>query len=93
MSGMFTLLEVDSGVDSSSSNDTRAPNIAVGITRGSRLCLELEEVYARYVLSLSKFKLEDQLCLAAKVDIIHIHRLQSALNEIVKHMDDNKLYR
>jgi hypothetical protein len=86
---MFTLLEVSS----SSSNDTRAPNIAVEITRGSRLCLEWDEVYARYVLSLSKFKIDDQLCFAAKVDIAHMNRLQSALNAIVKHIDDNKLYR
>ena len=74
---MFTLLEVDSGVGIIS-NDTRAPNIAVKITRGSRLCLEWDEVYAKYVLSLSKFKTEDQLCFAAKVDIVHANRLQSA---------------
>jgi hypothetical protein len=92
MSGKFTLLEVDSGAGSRSS-DTRVPNIVVKITRGSRLCLEWHEVYTRYALSLSKFKLEDQLCFAAKVDIAHIHRLQSTLNARVKYIEDNKLYR
>jgi hypothetical protein len=90
MSGMFTLLEVDSGVDD---NSTRAPNIAVEITKGSRLCLEWDAVYARYVISLSKFKMEDQLCFSAKVDIAHVNRLQCALSALVKHIEDNKQYR
>ena len=90
MSGMFTLLEVDSGVDA---NNTRAPNIAVEITKGSRFCLEWDAVYARYVISLSKFKMEDQLCFAAKVDIAHVNRLQCALSALVKHIEDNKQYR
>ena len=91
MSGMFTLLEVDSGAGSSS-NDTRAPNIAVEITRGSRLCLEWDEVYARYVISLSKFKLEEQLCFAVKLNIVHINRIQAALDTLVKYIEENKLY-
>ena len=40
MSGAFTLLEINDGTDSSSSNDIRLPNVAVEITAGCRLCLE-----------------------------------------------------
>ena len=48
-------------------------------------------MYARYVIFLSKFKLEEQLCFAAKLDIMHIHRLVTALNFIMKYIVDNKL--
>ena len=40
---------------------------------------------ARYVISLSKFKLEEQLYFAAKVNIMHIERLHDSLNALVKH--------
>ena len=41
--------------------------------------------------SLSKFKLEEQLCFAAKLNILHIHRLQAAVSAIVKYIEDNSL--
>ena len=60
---LFTLLKVDSGAGNSI-NDTKArvPNLAVEITRGSLLSLECDDMYAGYVISLSKSKLEEQLC-------------------------------
>ena len=91
MSGTFTLLEVDGGAGSSS-NDTRVPNVAVEITRGCRLSLEWNDMYARYVMSLSKFKMEEQLCFAAKLNIVHINRLQAALDALVKYIDEKKMH-
>jgi hypothetical protein len=89
---MFTLLEVDGGEGRSNDTKTRVPNITVEITRGFRLSLEWDDIFARYVASLSKSKLEDQLGFAAKLDIVHINRLQAALNTIVKYIEENKLY-
>ena len=77
MSGLFTLLEVDSRASSSSRNDTktRVPNVAVEIPRGFWLSLEWDDMYAIYV----------------KLDIMHIHRFQANLDGIIKHIEDNKL--
>ena len=73
MSGLFTLLEVDSGAGHSNDTQTRVPNIAVEITKGGRQSLEWDEMHARYVISLSKFKLEEQLCFAVKlIECIYI---------------------
>ena len=47
--------------------------------------------YARYVTSSSKFKLEEQLCFAAKLNIMPIHKIQAALNIIVKYIEDHML--
>ena len=81
MRGLFTLLEVDSRVGSNDTN-TRVPNLAVEITRRCQLSLEWDEMLGKYVISLSKFKLEEQLCIAADFKIIHMHRIQFALNAI-----------
>ena len=91
MSGTFTLLELDGGAGSSNDTRARVPNVAVEITRGCRLSLEWDDMYARYVISLSKFKLEEQLCFAAKLNIVHINRLQAALDTLVKYIEENKL--
>ena len=40
-------------------------------------------MFARYVMSLIKFKLDEQLCFAAKVNIMHIQRLQDGLKASV----------
>ena len=51
MSGLFTILEVDSGVGNSSNDiKTRVPNVAVEITRMSRLSLEWDGMYAKYFI-------------------------------------------
>ena len=55
MSGAFTLLEIDDRAGSS--KDVRLPNVAAEITGGCRLCLEWDDMHARYVISLSKFKM------------------------------------
>ena len=47
-------------------------------------------MFARYVISLRKFKLKEQLRFAVKLNIMHINRLQAALNAIVKHIEDEK---
>ena len=88
---MFTLLEVDSGAGNS--NDTKAtiPNVAVEITRGSRPSLEWDNMCTIYMISLSKFKLEEQLCFTAKLNIMYMHIFQAALNVIVKYIEENKL--
>ena len=78
MSGLFTLLKVDSG-GGSDETKTRVPNIAVKITRGYRLSFGCDEMFARYVISLSKFKLEEQFCFAVKLNIMHIRTLQNDL--------------
>ena len=88
---MFTLLEVDSGSVSSNVTKTILPNVAAEIISGCRLGLEWDELYARYVISLSKLKLEDQLFFAAKLNIMLKHRIQAALNAIMKCINYNKL--
>ena len=50
----------------------KLPNIAVEITRGSQQSPEWDEMCARYGIPLSKFKLDQQLCFAAKLNITHI---------------------
>ena len=92
MSAMFILLELDCGAGSSNDIKTRVPNVAVEITRGSQLSLEWDDMYARYVISLNNFKLEEQLCFAAKLDIVHINKLEASLNTLVKYIEENKLY-
>ena len=91
MSGLFTPLEVDSGGGNSNDTKTKVPILAVEITRGCRLSLKWDDTYARNVISLSKFKLEEQLCFTAKLNIMHIHKLQAALNAVVKYIEDNNL--
>jgi len=59
---------------SGSEMQIRAPNVAVEIIRGYWLTLESDEIFARYAISLSKLKLEKQLCFAAKVNTILVHR-------------------
>jgi hypothetical protein len=88
MSG-FTLLQVE-GVDNND-RKTRVPNVAVEIAKDCRLTFEWDDMFGRYVISLSKFKLEEQLCFAPKVNIMHTSRLQLGLNAIMKHVEDNKL--
>ena len=39
----------------------RVSNVALEITRGCRLTLEWDEMFARYVISLSTFKLEEHM--------------------------------
>ena len=90
MSGLFTLSEVDSGTESKDTR-TRAPKVAEKITRGYQTSLEWDEMSARYVMSWSKFKLEEQLYFAAKRNITHMRRLQGALNAKVKYIKDNNL--
>ena len=58
----------------------RVPNVAVEITRGCQLTLEWDKMFAQCVISLGKLKAEEQLCIAAKVNIMHIQRLQDGLN-------------
>ena len=62
------LLEVHSRV--SSGMKTRVPKVAVEISRGCRLTLKCSETFGRYAKSLSRFKLEEQLCFVAKINIM-----------------------
>ena len=87
----FTLSEDDREAGISNDTKTRIPNVAVEITRRFRLSLESEDMYATYLISLSKLQLEEQLWVATKLNIKNINRLQSALNAIVKYIEDNKL--
>ena len=91
MSAMFILFEVDSRAGSRNDTKMRVPNVAVEINRGCRLSFGWDDIYARYVISLSKFKLEEQLCFAAKLNIVHINRPQAALEALVKYIEENKL--
>ena len=75
MSGLFTLLEVDSGACNSNDTKTRVQKGAIEIIRGPQLSPQWHDMYARYVISLSEFRLEQQLRFAAKLDTVHIHRL------------------
>ena len=88
MSG-FTVLQLE-GVDSDVVKK-RAPNVPVEIGKHCRLACEWDEIFGRYVISLNKCKLEEQLCFAAKVNIMYISRLQHELNAIVKHIEENRL--
>ncbi|XP_065584274.1 ankyrin-1-like, partial [Artemia franciscana] len=73
----FTILEGEG--DSSGKRNPRAPNVAVETTRSCRLTLEWYEMFAKYVISLRKFKLEGQLCFVVEVNIMHIQRLQDLI--------------
>ena len=76
---VFTLLEVKGAI--TRVMKPRSPNVAVEITRGCQITLEWDEMFGRYVVLLSQLKLEEQLCFAAKVNIMHILRLQDELND------------
>ena len=65
--------------------------VVVEITKSSRLTLEWDKMYNGYVITLSKFKSEEQLCFAAKVNIVHIQRLQDGLNALAKYIEENNL--
>jgi hypothetical protein len=69
----------------------RVPKVLGKITRSSRLALEWGKMYAEYVITLSKFKSEEQLCLAAMVNIVHIQRIQDELNVLAKYIEENNL--
>ena len=78
------------------SNDdmkSRVLNVAVEVKSGCRLTLEWDEVFARYVISLNKFNIEDQLCFAAKGNAVHIQRLQGGINVLVKYTEESDLNR
>ena len=45
---------------------TRAPSIPVEIKKDCQITFEWDEVFGGYVISLSKFKLEEQLCFPEK---------------------------
>jgi len=63
----------------------------VEIVKNCRQTFEWDEMISRYVISLSKFKLEEQLRFTAKVNTMHISRLQNGLNAIMRHIEDKKL--
>ena len=67
----FTLLDIEGA--NNSKMKPRVPNTAVEIARGCQLTLEQpqDELFARYVVSLSKFK----SYFAAKLNIMLIQRL------------------
>jgi len=72
----------------------RIYNVVVEIKRGCRL--RKDEMPAGYVISLSKFKLEEQLFFAAKVNMIYMHRLQDGLNAFAEYIEGihlNKIYK
>ena len=81
----YTLLNIES-VDETG---PRVPKVAVEITRGSRLTLEWDKMYNGYVITLSKFKSEEQLCFEAKVNIAYIQRLQDGLKVLAKYIEEN----
>ena len=85
----FTQLDIQCA-----SNDEMKPrvsNTGVEITIGCRLTLEWDGVFERYVISFSKFKWEEQFYFAAKVNIIHIRRLQDGLNALVSFIGGKNL--
>ena len=65
----FRLLDIEGA--SNGKMGPIVPNVAVKITRGFRLTLEWDKMFARYTISSSKFELEEQICFAAKVNILH----------------------
>jgi len=85
----FTLFDIEGARNAEMK--PRVSNIAVEITRSCRLTLKWDEMFARYVITLSRFKLEGQLCFTAKVNIIHIQRLHDGLDALVKYIEDSDL--
>ena len=85
----YTLLDIEGA--SFRDMKPRVSDLAVEITRGCQLAPEWDEVFAGLVISLSKFTLDEQLSLAAKVNIMHIQRLQDVINVLVKYNEDNDL--
>ena len=51
----------------------------------------LKQDFAWYVISLKKFKLEEQLYFAEKVNIMYVQRIQDGLNLSVKYIKGNNL--
>ena len=68
----FRLLNIEGA--SSGYMKPRVPNVEVEIKRGCSITLEWNEMLGKCVISLEKFKLQEQLCFAAKVNIMHIQR-------------------
>ena len=88
----FTVLNIKRQEEENSDEvKKRAANVAVEIAPGSRLTFEWDEMFSRYVISLSRFKMDEQLCFAAKVNIMNISTLQAGLNAIVEHIEKNGL--
>ena len=85
----FTLLDIEGTINDE--RKSRVRNVAVKITWVCRLALEEDEMFARYVISLNKFKLEEQLCFTTKGNVMHTQILKDGLNELVKHVEDNNL--
>ena len=85
----FTLFDTEGARN----DETRArvPIVAVEITWSCWLTQEWEEMFAWHVISLSKFKLEEQVCFAAKVNIMQIQRLQDGWYALVKYIEDINL--
>ena len=84
---MFDKTYFDTEDGSKSDTKTRVPKVGVEITK----TLECDEMFARYVISLRKFKLEEQVWFAAKVNTMRIHRLQNALNVIMINVENTEL--
>ena len=61
--------------------------------KGYRLTLEWDNMFMRYIISLyyKANSSRKKASFAAKVDIIHIQRLQDGLISTVKYMEDNDL--
>ena len=68
----FTLLDIEGA--NNGKMKSRVPNALVEITSGCCLTLEWGKIFAVYIISLSKFKSEEQLSFAAKVNIMHSQR-------------------
>ena len=85
----FTLLNIEGA--NNGKRKPRAPNVAVEITVGCLLALEWDEMFARYLRTLSKFKLKEEVCFAAKVNIMHIQGLKDRLNALMKYTEYNDL--
>jgi len=50
----------------------RTANLAAERAPGSRLTVEGDEMFSRGVIPLSRFKMDEQLCFAAEVNIMNI---------------------
>ena len=66
-------------------------NVTVEIAKGCWLPLESDEMFAQYVILLCKFKTEEQLCFATKMNMLHIQGLQHGLTVLVKYAEGNDL--
>ena len=86
----FTLLDLKI---ETSELKIRATNIVTYIAVGSHLTLKWDLNFSRYLISLSRFKIGNQLCFAGGVNMMNLGAILKGFNKVVNYIEINSLGR